>query len=132
MRQTSYKLSAEALQLRLGEPALPEAQRKQIEERIAAYDTEIARLESEPQRGEGKKELNAKARDLEAQRDTALKQDPYFDYAQAFLEIAIVLASASIVLRNRLLLAGSGFLGVLGTLLMLNGFTLAVTIPFIA
>ena len=132
MRQTSYKLAAETLQLRLGEPGLPEAQRKQIEERVAAYDAEIGRLESDPQRGEGKKELTAKARDFENQRDAALKQDPYFDYAQAFLQIAIVLASASIVLGNRLLLAGSGLLGVLGALLMVNGFTLAVNIPFIA
>jgi hypothetical protein len=132
MRQTSYKLAAETLQLRLGEPGLPEAQRKQIEERVAAYDAEIGRLESDPQRGEGKKELTAKARDFENQRDAALRQDPYFDYAQAFLQIAIVLASASIVLGNRLLLAGSGLLGVLGASLMVNGFTLAVNIPFIA
>ncbi len=131
MRQTSYKLAAEALQLRLGEPGLLEAQRKQIEERIAAYDAEIGRLESDPVKGEGKKELTAKAREFENARDAALRQDPYFDYAQAFLQIAIVLASASIVLRNRPLLAGSGLLGVLGVLLMVNGFTLAVNIPFV-
>ena len=57
--------------------------------------------------------------------------DPYFDYAEAFLQIAVVLASASIVLKNGSLLWGSGFLSLLGILLMLNGFTLAVTIPFI-
>jgi Domain of unknown function (DUF4337) len=132
MRQTSYKLAAEALQLRLGEPALPEAQRKQIEEKLAAYNAEVARLETDPARGEGKKELVAKAKDLESQRDLALKQDPYFDYSGAFLQIAVVLASASLVLGNRMLLAASGLLGVLGTLLMINGFTLAVNIPFIS
>ena len=61
-----------------------------------------------------------------------MKQDPYFDYAQAFLQIAVVLASASIVLRNRLLLAGSGLIGISSVLLMINGFTLAVEIPFLA
>jgi hypothetical protein len=131
-RQTSYKLAAEALQLRLAEPALPEAVRKQTEAALAAYKAEIDRLESEPQKGEGKKELAAKARQLENDRDRALRQDPYFDYAQAFLQIAIVLASASIVLKNRTLLAGSGLLGLLGVLLMIDGFTLAVDIPFIA
>ena len=72
-----------------------------------------------------------KPRSFEQDRDTALKQDPYFDYAQAFLQIGVVLASASIVLKNSSLLWGSGFLSFLGFLLMLNGFTLAVSIPFI-
>jgi hypothetical protein len=131
-RQTSYKIAAGELQLRLGEPGLPEATRKQIEEKIAAYKAEIERLESDPHKGEGKKELAAKAKEFENAREAALKQDPYFDYAQAFLQIAVVLASASIVLRNRLLLAGSGLIGILGVLLMINGFTLAVEIPFLA
>ena len=131
MRQTSYRLAAEALQLRLTEPGLPEATHKQAEERLAAYNAEIARLESDPARGEGKKELAAKAKDFENARDAALKQDPYFDFSQALLQIAVVLASVSLVLGNRLLLAISGLMAVAGTLLMLNGFTLAVTIPFI-
>ncbi len=84
------------------------------------------------QKKEGKKELVAKAKEFEKDRDAALKQDPYFDYAQAFLQIAVVLASASIVLKNRALLAGSWGLGILGGLFMINGFTLAVNIPFLA
>ena len=132
MRQTSYRLAAEALQLRLTEPGLPEATHKQAEEKLAAYNAEIARLESDPARGEGKKELAAKAKEFENARDAALKQDPYFDFSQALLQIAVVLASVSLVLGNRLLLAVSALLAVAGTLLMLNGFTLAVTIPFIA
>ena len=117
--------------MRLSEPALPDATRKEIEKKLAAYDAEIAHLESDPQKGEGKKELAAKAKEFEKDRDMALKQDPYFDYAQAFLQIGVVLASASIVLKNSSLLWGSGFLSFLGFLLMLNGFTLAVSIPFI-
>jgi hypothetical protein len=131
-RQTNYKLAADALQLRLAEPGLPDEVRQKIETAAAAYKAEIDRLETEPQRGEGKKELAAKARQFEKERDTALRQDPYFDYAQAFLQIAVVLASAAIVLRNSALFVGSGLLGVLGVLLMINGFTLAVDIPFIA
>ena len=130
-RQTAYRLAAEGLQLRLSEPGLADATRKEIEKKLASYDAEIAHLESDVQKGEGKKELAAKAKDFEKDRDTALKQDPYFDYAQAFLQIGVVLASASIVLKNSSLLWGSGFLSFLGFLLMLNGFTLAVSIPFI-
>ncbi len=130
-RQTSYKLAVDGLQLRLSEPDLPDATRKEIEQKLAAYHAEIAHLESDSQKGEGKKELIAKAKEFEHERDTALRQDPYFDYAEAFLQIAIVLASASIVLKTSSLLWGSGFLSLLGLLLMLNGFTLAVSIPFI-
>jgi hypothetical protein len=131
-RQTTYRVAADALELRLGEAGLPEATRKQIEAKIAAYKAEIDHLESEAAKGEGKKELAVKAREFEKDRDAALKQDPYFDFAQAFLQIAVVLASASMVLRNRALLAGSWGLGILGVLLMINGFTLAVNIPYLA
>jgi hypothetical protein len=131
-RQTSYKLASDALHLRLSEPALPDATRKEIETQLAAYTAEIGRLESEPEKREGKKELVAKAKEFEAERDTALKRDPYFDYAQAFLQIAVVLASASIVLRNRPLLWASGLLALLGTLSLFNGFSLAVSIPFLS
>ena len=130
-RQTAYKLAADGLHLRLSEPALPDATRKEIEQKLVAYDAEIAHLESDAQKGEGKKELVAKAKEFEKDRDTALRQDPYFDYAEAFLQIGVVLASASIVLKNSSLLWGSGFLSFLGFLLMVNGFTLAVTIPFV-
>jgi hypothetical protein len=130
-RETAYKLAADGLQLRLSEPGLPDVTRKEIEKKLAAYTAEIAHLETDNQKGEGKKELAAKAKEFEKERDTALRQDPYFDYAEAFLQIGVVLASASIVLKNGSLLWGSGFLSFLGFLLMLNGFTLAVTIPFI-
>ncbi len=130
-RETAYKLAAEGLRLRLSEPGLPDATRKEIEKTLAAYNAEIVHLDSDAQKGEGKKELAAKAKDFENERDTALRRDPYFDFAEAFLQIGVVLASASIVLKNSSLLWGSGFLSVLGFLLMLNGFTLAVSIPFI-
>jgi len=130
-RETAYKLAADGLQLRLSEPGLPDVSRKEIEKKLAAYNAEIAHLETDNQKGEGKKELAAKAKEFEKERDTALRQDPYFDYAEAFLQISVVLASASIVLKNGSLLWGSGFLSFLGFLLMLNGFSLAVTIPFI-
>jgi hypothetical protein len=130
-RQTAYKLATDALRLKLLEPGLPDAARNEIEQKLTAYNAEIAHLESDAQKGEGKKELIAKAKELEHERDRSLRQDPYFDFAEAFLQIAVVLASASIVLKNSSLLWGSGFLALLGSLLMANGFTLALAIPFI-
>ena len=68
---------------------------------------------------------------LEMERDVALRKDPYFDWSQALLQIAIVLASVHLIIGNAWLLGLSGALGALGTLLMLNGFTLVVRLPFL-
>ena len=64
-------------------------------------------------------------------RDLALRQDPYFDYGQALLQIAIVLASIAIISGGTMLLGVSGLLGALGTLLTLNGFMLIASLPYL-
>jgi hypothetical protein len=97
-----------------------------------AYRKTSARYESEPETNEGKKELMVRAREFEKKRDHALKQDPYFDYAEALLQIAIVLISVSIVATLPWLAIAGGLVGVVGTLLMINGYTLTVEIPFLA
>lgn len=61
---------------------------------------------------------------LESHRDLARKQDPFFDHGQALLQIAIVLASVAIVSGGRLALSISALLGLSGTLLTLQGFSL--------
>jgi len=106
------------------QPALPEAARKLIEEKIAAYRRDEAQLSSEPDTGEGLQELQAKGKALEQERDTAMLKDPYFDYGQALLQIAIVLASVAIIAGGNSLLILSVLLGALGTASTLNGFFL--------
>src|SRR5208283_168807 len=44
-----------------------------------------------------KKEIEQEARKLEKERDTYRSQDPYFEYAEVLLQIAIVMASVSII-----------------------------------
>ena len=68
-----------------------------IETKLKQYREHEARLTSEPETGEGLKELMAKGKALEVQRDRAMRKDPYFDYGQALLQIAIVLASVVLV-----------------------------------
>jgi hypothetical protein len=111
------------------QPAMPDSTKAAIVAKIAQYKDQIQNLTSEPKTGEGLDELLKKGKLLESERDLAMRRDPYFDYAQAFLQIAIVLASVSIVSGGSFLLAGSGVLGALGTLLTLNGYTLAVVVP---
>jgi hypothetical protein len=130
IRQTSYALAADEIENAwMNDTALPEAARAKLAAKLADYRKTVARYESEPDTGEGKKELMAKAREQEVRRDRALKQDPYFDYAQALLQIAIVLISVSIVADQRWLVGLGGALGAVGTLLMLNGFLLLVEVP---
>jgi hypothetical protein len=93
------------------------------------YRKTVARYESEPETQEGKKELLVRAREHEQRRDRALKQDPYFDYAEVLLQIAIVLMSVAIVAEQVWLSFIGGGLGFVGALLMLNGFLLWVEIP---
>jgi preprotein translocase subunit SecF len=56
---------------------------------------------------------------------------PYFDWSQALLQIAIVVASVHLIIGNMMLLGLSGSLAALGVLLMINGYTLAAWLPFL-
>jgi hypothetical protein len=133
IRQTDYNLAADAIELAfLQDGSLNAEARATLKAKAEAYRKTAARYESEPETQEGKKELIARAKDYESKRDYALKQDPYFDYAEALLQIAIVLISVSIVATLPWLAIFGGIIGAVGGLLMVNGYTLAVEIPFLA
>jgi hypothetical protein len=130
MRQTSLTLAANEIELAWAAAGnLPEPARAALNQKLAEYRKSIERYESEPSTHEGKKELLEDAREHVANRDRALRQDPYFDYSQALLQIAIVLISVSIVAELFWLAAIGGVLGAIGGLLMVNGFLLLVEIP---
>jgi hypothetical protein len=130
IRQTSLIVAADEIELvAMSVPALAPEARAALEKKLADYRATIARYESEPATGEGKKELMVRARQHEEARDTALKRGPYFDYAEALLQIAIVLISVAIVAEIIWLAFLGGALGFLGGLLSFNGFTLLFAIP---
>ncbi|HEY5711269.1 MAG TPA: DUF4337 domain-containing protein [Allosphingosinicella sp.] len=136
VRQTGYELAVERLEDELA--TATGAARAPIAARLAAYRTQIARYESEPDpaaphdptAGEGKRELSARARGFEAARETAMARDDNFDWAEVLLQIALVLGSVAILAINRAILVLSAVLGALGALLVANGFTLLVVLPF--
>jgi hypothetical protein len=133
MRQTAYALAADEFDLGwLADPSMPPEAKAALKARAEAYRKTVARYDSEPETGEGKKELIARAKEHEAKRDHALKQDPYFDYAEALLQIAIVLISVAIVADLVWLSFVGGALGIIGALLTLNGFYLLVELPFLS
>jgi hypothetical protein len=127
------------LRLQIGEfevqlandPQLPDPARKLIDEKMAKYRKDEARLTSEPETGEGLNELLVKGKALEAQRDRAMLKDPFFDYGQALLQVAIVLASIAIITGGTSLLVLSGLMAALGIVSTLNGFFLFFGAPFV-
>jgi hypothetical protein len=113
------------------QPNLSEAARGLIDEKLKKYRADETRLTSEPDTGEGVEELKVKAKALEVQRDRAMVKDPYFDYGQALLQIAIVLASVAIITGGTVLLVLSAVLAGIGSLSTLNGFLLFFTGSFL-
>lgn len=133
MRQTALILAADQVELAwLNDAAVPDAAKEALRKKLDQYRKTVARYESEPETSEGKKELLARARDYEAKRDHALRQDPYFDYAEAMLQIAIVLISVAIIANLAWLAFLGGAIGLVGSLLTINGFFLLVDIPGLA
>ena len=132
IRQTGFALAADAFEAELLKPGLDENARKFLQDKLGKYRATVERYESEPATGEGKKELLAKARGLEAERDLALRRDPYFDCGQGLLQIAIVLASVSLILGGTILIRVSAVMAVAGALSTINAFALLVELPFLS
>jgi hypothetical protein len=110
----------------LAEPsALKGAEREKFETLVRKFADEEKRMNAD------KKEIEPRARALEAERDRNQAKDPYFDYAEVLLQIAIVCASVSILATSRPMFWFSSALAVLGTLCTLNGFLLLVRFPFL-
>jgi L-fucose isomerase-like protein len=105
-KQTSYELAADATK----DPVLK-----------AKYQAQVARYESDPETGEGKKELYATAKKLEAERDLAKKKSPWIGYASTAYQLSIVLLSASILAVSMPLFFGSFVVAGVGLILMSQG-----------
>ncbi|HEY5838111.1 MAG TPA: DUF4337 domain-containing protein [Pyrinomonadaceae bacterium] len=133
IRQTSLRVAADALEAELKiNPNMTTDARQVLETKINEYRKTAERYDDEPDKsdptnplkGEGRKQLTARARDFEAQREIAQKKDPNFDFAEALFQIAIVLASVSILATSRRILVFALVAGLAATLLMLNGYFL--------
>jgi len=85
------------------------------------YQEKIARYESDPTTGDGKKEIMEKAKKLESERDAAKKRSPWISFASTAYQLSIVLLSASILAVNMYLFWGSFVVAGAGLLLMSQG-----------
>jgi hypothetical protein len=105
----------------IAEGQLEEAKQKGDKARIEKLETKIARYESDPEKGEGKKELLAKAQAFETARDQAARHSPWLTFASMAFQLAIVLLSASIIAVNNTMYKVSEVVAVIGVLLLSQG-----------
>ena len=96
----------------------------------AEYAKTLARWESEPATGEGRKELAEKARLSGEHRDLALGRYHHYEIASAAFQIGIVLASAEVITGIVALAVGGGLLGVAGIVLAAFGLLAPHALPF--
>ena len=109
---------AKSIKGTLAEMALDDAMARKDVNKVMALSKKIARYESDPATGEGKKELMAKARGLEADRAVAKQRSPWYTFAGSLFQIAIVLLSASILAVNNRLYTASLYVGGIAMVLM--------------
>jgi hypothetical protein len=95
-------------------------ERKQFE-KAEKLKAKINRYESDPETGEGKKELMVKARALEAERDSVRKSGPWMTFSGMAYQLGIVLLTASILAVSVPLFWGSIAVSSVGALLMSQG-----------
>ena len=94
---------AKSIKQTLAEMAYEDAVRAGDGKKAVDLQAKIDRYESDPATKEGKRELMAKARGLEASRAEAKHRSPWYTYAGSLFQIAIVLLTASILaVSNRM------------------------------
>jgi hypothetical protein len=127
MRENLYRIQRLNLQADLQERAdtmIPEA-RGRLAARIKQMTDEEARYATE------KKEIELEARKAEHERDVNKRRDPYFNFAEALLQISIVMASIGILASSRPAFYFSLVVAVIGAILSFNGFTLLFHLPIL-
>lgn len=120
---------AKSIKQSIAEGQLDDAVAAKDTKKIAELKAKIDRYESEPATGEGKRELLARAKALDAERDEAKRRSPYYSFAGTTLQIAIVLSTTAILAVSIPLWYASIVVGFMGSLLMSNGLWLWFSLP---
>jgi hypothetical protein len=96
IRRTQIQTAAEQGKLTLA-GTTDEATKAALSKQIDDWTKTAARYRSEPETGEGTEQLAKRAKDAEHQRDEATAKYHHYEIASAAFQIAIVLASATII-----------------------------------
>jgi hypothetical protein len=127
IRKTTMETAAEQMEVDL-KLAKDPATQDLLKKRIEGWQSRAARYESEPKpdgKGEGRKELMARAIAAENKRDLALAKYHNFEYGSAAFQIAIVLASSYLITGVAYLLWGALGVGGIGVFFVV----MAIAVP---
>jgi uncharacterized protein DUF4337 len=120
IRRTTIQTAAEEMKIYGGlltDDAMKAASAKQLDD----WQKTAARYRSEPETGEGTEQLAERAKHASEERDHSLAKYHNFELASAAFQVAIVLASATIITGMMVLAWISGILGLGGLVLMSIG-----------
>jgi hypothetical protein len=117
---------AKSIKQTIAENARDDALARKDNKKAQELTAKIDRYESDPVKSEGKKELMAKAKGLEAERDEAKKHSPWLTFSGSVLQLSIVLLSASILAVSMGMFYSSIVVGLIGAILMSQGIWLWV------
>ena len=117
IRRTQIQTAAEQGKLTLG-ATTDEVAKAALTKQIDIWEKTAARYRSEPETGEGTEQLAKRAKDAEHARDEATDKYHHYEYASAMFQIAIVLASATII-------TGIAWLAWLSGALLLTGIVMS-------
>ena len=120
IRQTVLRTAAEEVEV----SGSGENSRKQM----AKWRETAQRYQNEPETGEGRDQLAARAKEAEKKRDRSMAAYHHYEVASAAVQIAIVLASASIITTMPVLVWIAGALGALGVVFCLIGFLIPTAV----
>jgi Domain of unknown function (DUF4337) len=112
----------------LADPAAKAAADKQIE----TWRHTAERYESDPKAGNGRKELEERAKTAEEERDLSTAKYHHYELSSAAFQIGIVLASAAVITGMVGLAWLAGALGVVGLALLALGLFAPHAVPLIA
>ena len=128
IRQTVLRTATESLEIEM--PTMASSQTDAAKKRMDAWKATAQRYESEPETGEGRRELMSRAKAMEARRDRALAADHVFEIASGALQIGIVLASAAVITGAIWLAFTAIGLGLIGAAFVTLGFIAPTAVHF--
>ena len=119
IRMTTLTTAAETRKID-AEASADAAIKASMGKQIEAWQKTAARYNDEPETGEGRKQLAARALAAERKRDNAMAKYHHYEVASAAFQIGIVLASAAVItgmmvlsyLSIALAIGGLGFMGI--------------------
>jgi small-conductance mechanosensitive channel len=131
IRRTTLNVAAD--QTKLLAAGLTDATAKAaMDKQIETWHQTAERYESDPKTGDGRKQLEERAKDAEAERDLSMAKYHHYELSSAAFQVGIVLASAAVITGMIMLAWFAGLLGVVGLALLALGLFAPHAVPLIA